>query len=194
HTFVTIHAYTPETIQRAIAAGAKCIEHGHLMDDATAELIAKEDIWLSIQPFLTDEDTVPLSGPSRVAQLQVFAGTDNAYKLAIKHGIRTAFGSDMLFSEAMAARQGIMLTHLSKWYSNIDILKMATSINAELLALSGRRNPYPGKLGVIEDRALADLLVVDGNPLENINLIADSERSLVLIMKDGKIYKNTLKA
>lgn len=194
HTFVTVHAYTPETIQRAIAAGAKCIEHGHLMDDATAELIAKEDIWLSIQPFLTDEDTVPLSGPSRVAQLQVFAGTDNAYKLAIKHGIRTAFGSDMLFSEAMAARQGIMLTHLSKWYSNIDILKMATSINAELLALSGRRNPYPGKLGVIEDRALADLLVVDGNPLENIDLIADSERSLVLIMKDGKIYKNTLKA
>lgn len=192
HTFVTVHAYTPETIQRAISAGVKCVEHGHLMDDATAELMANKDIWLSIQPFLTDEDSVPLSGPSRVAQLQVFAGTDNAYKLAIKHGLKTAFGSDMLFSAAMAARQGIMLTHLTRWHSNADILKMATSTNAELLALSGPRNPYPGKLGVLVEGALADLLIVDGNPLENIDLIANPEKSFVLIMKDGKIYKDTI--
>lgn len=192
NTFVTVHAYTPETIQRAINAGARCVEHAHLMDDATAELLANKDIWLSIQPFLSDEDTVPLTGPSRVAQLQVFSGTDNAYKLAIKHGIKTAFGSDMLFSEVMAARQGIMLTHLTRWYSNADILKMATSTNAELLGLSGPRNPYPGKLGVLSEGALADLLVVDGNPLENIDLMADADRNLVLIMKDGKIYKDTL--
>ena len=69
---------------------------------------------------------------------------------------------------------------------------MATSTNAELLALSGKRNPYPGKLGVIEEGALADLLLVDGDPLANIELIADPGKNFKIIMKDGRIYKNTL--
>ena len=69
---------------------------------------------------------------------------------------------------------------------------MATSTNGELLAISGPRNPYPGKLGVIEEDALADLLVVDGNPIENIGLIAEPEKTLALIMKDGKIIKDAL--
>jgi len=69
---------------------------------------------------------------------------------------------------------------------------MATGTNAELLALSGKRNPYPGKLGVVEQSALADLLLVDGNPLENINLIADPNKNFLVIMKDGAIYKNSL--
>ncbi|WP_018183934.1 metal-dependent hydrolase family protein [Kaistia granuli] len=192
--YATVHAYAPTTIQRAIQAGARCIEHGHLMDEATAAMLAEKDVWLSLQPFLTDDDSVPLTGPSRVAQLKVFGGTDTAYKLAIKHGIKTAFGSDMLFSAALAARQGIMLTHLTRWYSNAQILTMATSTNAELLGLSGPRNPYPGKLGVIEDEAFADLLLVDGNPLEDIHLLARPESSLVVIMKDGRIHKDTLAA
>jgi imidazolonepropionase-like amidohydrolase len=60
------------------------------------------------------------------------------------------------------------------------------------LALSGKRNPYPGKLGVVEEGALADLLLVDGNPLEDIGLITDPGTNLVVTMKDGKIYKNTV--
>ena len=72
------------------------------------------------------------------------------YPLALEHKIRTAFGSDLLFSSELAARQGVMLTHLKRWYDNVDILRMATSVNGELLALSGPRNPYPGKLGVVE--------------------------------------------
>jgi imidazolonepropionase-like amidohydrolase len=98
----------------------------------------------------------------------------------------------MLFSPAMTARQGTMLTHLARWYANAEILQMATSNNAELLGLSGVRNPYPGKLGVIEEGAFADLLVVDGNPVENIRLLEDPDRNLSVIMKDGKIYKNTI--
>ena len=194
NTYVAVHAYAPQTIQRAIAAGAQCIEHGHLMDDATARLMAEKNIWLSIQPFVGDNDSVPLTGPSRVKQLQVFGGTDAAYKLARAHGIKTAFGSDLLFSAALTPRQGTMLTHLTQWYSNAEILTMATATNAELLALSGPRNPYPGKLGVIEPGALADLLLVDGNPLDNIMLVADPAKNFVIIMKDGKIHKNTLTA
>jgi imidazolonepropionase-like amidohydrolase len=192
NTYVTVHAYAPVTIQRAIAAGAKCIEHAHLMDEATAKIMADKDIWLSIQPFLTDADTGVLTGPSRVAQLQVFGGTDNAYNLAKKHKLKTAFGSDMLFSEQLAARQNTMLTHLAHWYSNAEILTMATATNAELLSLSGPRNPYPGKLGVVEEGAFADLLLVDGSPIENIKLIEDPAKNLLIIMKDGKIFKNAL--
>jgi imidazolonepropionase-like amidohydrolase len=192
NTYVAVHAYAPATIQRAIAAGVKCIEHAHLMDEATAKLMADKGIWLSIQPFLTDDDTGVLAGPSRIAQLQVFGGTDNAYNLAKKYKIRTAFGSDMLFSEKLAARQGTMLTHLTKWYSNAEILTMATATNAELLGLSGPRNPYPGKLGVVQENALADLLLLDGNPIENIRLIEDPAKNLLIIMKDGRIYKNAL--
>ena len=68
---------------------------------------------------------------------------------------------------------------------------MATGTNAELLALSGKRNPYPGKLGVVEEGALADLLLVEGNPLENLDLVADPANNFKIIMKDGNIYKNT---
>jgi imidazolonepropionase-like amidohydrolase len=85
-----------------------------------------------------------------------------------------------------------MLTHLSQWYTNAEALRMATSINAQLLALSNLRTPYPGKLGVIEKGAFADLLVVNGNPLENIRLIEDPENNLAVIVKDGKIHKNIL--
>ena len=194
NTYVTVHAYAPTTVQRAITAGARCIEHAHLMDETTAKMLADKGVWLSIQPFLSEEDTGPLGGPNRVAALQVFSGTDNAYRLAKKHKIKTAWGSDMLFSPALAVRQGTMLTHLTKWYSNSEILTMATSTNAELLGLSGPRNPYPGKLGVVEEGAYADLLLVDGNPIENIALLASPDSSLLIVMKDGRIHKNTLTA
>lgn len=192
NTYVAVHAYAPHTIQRAISAGAACIEHAHLMDEATASMMADKGIWLSIQPFLSMEDAAPLTGPSAERFKQVIAGTPNAYELARKHGIKTAWGSDILFSPEITVRQGLMLTHLSRWYSNAEILKAATSTNAELLKLSGPRNPYDGKLGVLEAGAFADVLLVDGNPLENIDLMGEPEKNLALIMKDGVVHKNTL--
>jgi imidazolonepropionase-like amidohydrolase len=190
-TYVAVHAYPSVAIERAIAAGVQCIEHGHLMDDATARLMADKGVWLSTQPFLSEEDTGPLAGQSRANALQVFAGTDNVYTLAKEHKIKTAFGSDMLFSRNLAERQGVMLTHLTRWYDSADILRMATGVNGELLQLSGPRNPYPGKIGVVEEGALADLLLVDGDPLDDIGLMANPEKSLLVIMKDGKLYKDT---
>ncbi len=162
------------------------------MDDTTAKLMAEKDIWLSTQPFVGDDDTPPLTGQSRINLLQVIAGTNTVYALAKEHKIKTAFGTDLLFPSKIAERQGLMLTHLARWYDNADILKIATSINGELLAMSGPRNPYKGKLGVIEETAFADLLVVDGNPVEQITLLANPDKNLVVIMKDGKVYKNAL--
>jgi imidazolonepropionase-like amidohydrolase len=192
-TYVTVHAYTPVSIQRAIAAGVKCIEHGHLMDEATAKLIGERGIWLSTQAF-PDEmgDAFPPGSQERAKAFTVFAGTDKTIELAKKFKLKTAWGTDILFSQRLAQRQGELLAKFTRWYSPAETLIMATGTNAELLAMSGKRNPYPGKLGVVEEGALADLLLVDGDPIADIKLIVDPAKNLVVIMKDGKIYKNTL--
>jgi imidazolonepropionase-like amidohydrolase len=193
-TYVTVHAYTPDSIRRAIAAGVKCIEHAHLMDEAAAKLIAENGIWLSTQAF-PDElaDAFPPGSSERAKALEVFAGTDRTFELAKKYKIKTAFGTDILFSPALAQRQGDLLTKLVRWYTPAEALVMATGTNAELLALSGKRNPYPEKLGVVEEGALADLLLVDGDPIANIKLIEDPAKNFLVIMKDGRIYKNALR-
>jgi imidazolonepropionase-like amidohydrolase len=134
----------------------------------------------------------PEGSHERAKAQEVLAATERAYGLAKKYGLKTAFGTDILFSQALAQRQGALLAKLARWYTPAEALVMATGTNAQLLAMSGKRNPYPGKLGVVEEGALADLLLVDGNPIENITLVADPVKNFVLIMKDGRIFKNTL--
>lgn len=194
-TYVTVHAYTPAAIQQAVRAGVKCLEHGNLADDATAALLAEKGVWWCLQPFLDDEDATPFpeGSPNRRKQLTMVRGTDEAYALAKKHGIKTAFGTDTLFDARRATRQGAQLAKLTRWYTPAEVLRIATSNNGQLLALSGLRSPYEGKIGVIEEGALADLLLVDGNPLADIKLIEDPGKNFVLIMKDGRVLKNSLR-
>jgi imidazolonepropionase-like amidohydrolase len=192
-TYVTAHAFTPVAIQRAIAAGVKCIEHGFLMDEASARLIAERGVWLSLQPIPAEMvDIFPPDSEEAQKFREALAGMDKAFVLAKKYKLKTAFGTDILSSQALAQRQGALLASLTRWYTPAETLVMATGRNAELLALSGKRGPYSGKLGVVEEGALADLLLVDGNPIENIKLIEDPIKNFVLIMKDGRIYKNTV--
>jgi len=189
NTYVTVHAYTPRAVHVAVGAGVKCIEHGQLLDEDAVALLAEKGIWWCLQPFLDDADTPPLAGPNRQKFLQMVAGTDIAYQLAIKHGVKVAFGSDILFDAKLAARQGALLAKLTRWYSAAEVLQMATLRNAELLALSGPRNPYPGRLGVIEEGALADLVLVEGDPVADISLIADPAANFTAIIKGGRLVK-----
>lgn len=192
-TYVTVHAYTPRAVRQAIEAGVQCIDHGQLLDEATARLMAEKNVWWSLQPFTDDAPSAyPEGSPNRLKQLEMYAGTDAAYKLAQQFKIKTAWGTDNLFSAENAARQGKQLAKMIQWYTPAEVLRMATAGNAELLALSGKRSPYSGKLGVVEVGALADLLLVDGDPLTDIGLVADPEHKFLVIMKDGKIYKNAL--
>lgn len=191
-TYVTVHAYTPVAIQRAVNAGVKVIEHGHLMDEPSAELMARKGIWLSFQPFLDDESAPELAPANQARKQQVITGTERTVALAKKYKLKMAFGTDLLFSAAGATRQGGELVKMGKWYTAPEVLVMATGTNAELLKLSGPRDPYPGKLGVVQEGAYADLLLVDGDPLSNLALVEDAARNFVVIMKDGRIYKNTL--
>ena len=188
-TYVTVHAYTPVAIQRAVSAGVKVIEHGHLMDEATARMMADKGIWLSFQPF-TDDGHVPQLAPENLRRLrQVFTGTEQTIALAKKYNLKMAFGTDILFSAAGAKRQGEMLAQMGRWYTPAEVLRMATSTNGELLKLSGPRDPYPGRIGVVEPGALADLILVNGNPLADLTLVADPAKNFAVIMKDGKLYK-----
>ncbi|PVY78441.1 imidazolonepropionase-like amidohydrolase [Tamilnaduibacter salinus] len=190
-TYVTVHAYTPDAVKTAIKAGVKVIDHGQLLDDETVRMMAKQAIWWSMQPFLDDEDSVPFpeGSANRAKQIEMTTGTDTAYKLAKKHGVKLAWGTDTLFDPQLATRQGAQLVKMKRWFEPAEILKMATYDNAQLLALSGNRSPYKGKLGVVEVGALADLLLIEGDPLADIDLIGDSE-NMAVIMKDGRIFKN----
>ena len=192
-TYVTVHAYTAEAVRQAIEAGVKVIEHGSLMDEDVARMMQRTGTWLSIQPF-PDElaDAFPPGSFERQKADEVFAGNNHTYDLAKKYRLKTAFGTDVLFSAALAARQGWILASLDRWYSPGEILVMATGTNGELLQLTGKRNPYPGRIGVVEEGALADLLLVDGDPVADLSLIIQPERNFKVIMKDGVIYKDTL--
>lgn len=192
-TYVCIHAYTSAAIRRALASGVKSIEHGQLADEDTVKRMADAGAWWSIQPFLADEDANTYPLPEQRAQQQMIAeGTARAVEWGRKHKVKMALGTDILFNPKGTATQGRQLAKFARWYDNADVLRLLTGGNAELAALSGPRNPYPGKLGRIEAGAYADILVVDGNPLADISLIADPDRTMKLIMKDGRIHKNTL--
>lgn len=191
-TYATVHAYTPKAVKQAIDAGVRCLEHGNLLDDATVSLLAEKGVWWCLQPFLDDEDATPFAegSPNRRKQLEMFSGTDTAYALAKKHKVKTGWGTDTLFDAKAATRQGAQLTKLTRWYEPAEILKMATGDNGQLLALSGLRSPYEGKLGVVQEGALADLLLVDGDPIADIALIEDPAKNFLVIMKDGQLSKN----
>lgn len=193
-TYVTVHAYTPNAIKTAIQAGVKCIDHGQLADEETAKLMAEKGIWWSLQPFIDNGDSrFPEGSPNRLKQDEMRKGTDIAYSFAKKYNIKTAWGTDILFDANEAIKQGTKLSALTRWYSPYEILKMATSSNAELLRMSGKRDPYQkGKLGEISVGAYADLILVNGSPLNDIKLVENPDANFVLIMKDGVIYKNTL--
>jgi imidazolonepropionase-like amidohydrolase len=193
-TYIGVHAYTPRAVQTALKAGVKVIDHGQLIDDATARMIGEKGAWLSLQPFLDDEDAIPFpeGSDNRAKQLEMTRGTDTAYALAKKYKLKLAWGTDTLFDARLATRQGAQLAKMVRWFTPAEVLAMATSTNADLLALSGKRSPYKGRLGVVEVGALADLLLVDGDPIADINLLAEPQARLLVIMKDGKIHKNSV--
>ena len=119
-------------------------------------------------------------------------GTDAAFTFARKYNVKLAYGSDYLFNPEQNRAWGADVVKLLQWFSLAETLQLVTSKNAEMLALSGPRNPYDGKLGVIEPGAFADMLLVDGDPTTQLDLIADPEANFEIIMKGGQVHKNTL--
>jgi imidazolonepropionase-like amidohydrolase len=192
-TYVTVHAFTTRAVKKAIAAGVKCIEHGHLMDDEALRLIAEKGIWLCMQP-LDSAGRADFSADQKYYKREVALGSDRIYTAAKKYHIKLAWGTDVFFNPPANKAQNTYIPKMGQWFTPFEVLKMITYDNSELLALSGKRSPYrEGKLGVIEEGAYADMLMVEGNPLKDLNIMVDYEKNFVMIMKDGVVYKNILK-
>ncbi len=192
-TYVTVHGYTVRAINQAIDAGVKVIDHGQLLDKKTLKRMAKEGVWLSMQPF-TECEEPGLTPEQNAKQAIVCQGTAHVYEW-IKEipSLNVVHGTDIFLDPGDGYAGGVkQMERLLKWFTPFEILKMSTSKPAELLKLSGPRNPYPGDLGVVKEGAYADLLLVEGNPLEDLKAVTDKD-NLKIIMKDGKIYKNTVK-
>jgi imidazolonepropionase-like amidohydrolase len=189
NTYVAVHAYTPRAVRRAIEAGVKCIEHGQLLDEPTIELMAQRGIWLSAQNLIPDSPN--MTPERRKKRAGVLEGNARVWPMAKKHGVKLAWGTDLLFEPELNAQQNNLILALRQWFTPAEILKMVTYDNAQLLALSGPRAPYEGKLGIVEEGALADLILVTGDPLANIDLIADPAEKFSVIMKDGVVYKSS---
>jgi imidazolonepropionase-like amidohydrolase len=189
-TYVTVHSYNSDSTRRAIEAGVRCIEHGHLIDEPTMRLLADRGIFLSTNLVVYEKLPPGITPTQRAKFEQVWQATDSMMKLAKKYHVKLGFGTDLISSLDMLARQNREFTLRSRWFSPIEILRQATSGNAELLAMSGPRNPYPGALGVIAPGAYADLLLINGDPLTDISVLENPDASIALIMKDGHIYKN----
>jgi imidazolonepropionase-like amidohydrolase len=194
-TYVCAHVYTPKGIQRCLEAGVRSIEHGHLTDEESVMRIADAGAVWSLQPFAAE--TRPDGGagvPADAKVRQLWTGTDTAYTLAVKHKVPTGFGTDILFDGALCETQGRLLAALTRWYTPAQALVQATSQNAFILGMSGPRNPYPGKLGVIQTGAHADMILCEGDPTADLDLVADPDTNFRVIMKAGTVYKNTLAA
>jgi len=187
NTYVTVHAYHARSVRRAIEAGVMCVEHGQLLDEETLQLMADRGVWLSLQNLMADSPNMRES--RRIKRRPVIEGQDRVWPLAKRLGVKLAWGTDFLFEPEMNRQQNEYILRLKPWFTSAEILKLITHDNAQLLALSGPRSPYPGELGVVREGALADLILVDGDPIADIGLLADPETNFLVIMKDGVVEK-----
>ena len=198
-TYVTVHAYHDRSVNRAIDAGVRCIEHNFLVSEDTIKRMKKEGIALSVQGFISmiafanPEDITFFNPDQKAKGKQVNTGAVQMLKWARKHELLMATGGDM-FGPAYNGSQALNMTILATiGFTPYEIMKMGTSNAAEILTWSGGMNPYKyGTLGTIAAGGYADLILVEGNPLDDIKIIEDYSNNFKVIMKDGKVWKNAL--
>jgi len=207
-TYVAVHVYTGPGIRRALESGVTVIEHGQLATEDDIKRMADHGAWLSTQPFVEDDHTYadPISAEKN---RRICTGVERTFAWALEHGGNIAFGTDLLLDPSKSGRQSEMLTRLASLCgSSLAGLRVATSGNAELFRLSGNRDPYQSptltesdgaarpphhnRLGVLAEGAWADMLLVDGDPTRDLGLLGDPDSNLRLIIKDGRVHKNTL--
>lgn len=199
-TYVMAHAYHDRSVNRCIDAGVKVIEHNFLVSEETIKRMKENNVALSAQvvmslvAFAKPEDITFFSADQKKKASQVYQGAKQMFAWAKKHDLLIVTGGDM-FGPAYTSTQAANITSLVDLmdWKPVDALRTATSNAGTVLSWSGEMNPYKeGKIGVIEGGAYADLIIINGNPLEDIKLIEDYRNNFQLIMKDGDVYKNTL--
>jgi imidazolonepropionase-like amidohydrolase len=190
-TYVMAHSYTSAAVRRLVENGVKVIEHGLLIDEETARLCAERGVVISTQIaiFRMGAELPGLTEKNRTKMRQVLAGQDRLIELVKKYGLKTGFGTDFVFgtqpriNEEFAAR--------AQYFTPAEVLRQATSESAEIIRMAGLLDPYDD-FGEVREGWLADLLLIDGDPLADIRVLTRPKETLVVIMKAGEIYKNAL--
>ncbi|MCW4440397.1 amidohydrolase family protein [Vibrio splendidus] len=209
NTYVAAHTFNDRSVNRLLDCGVKSFEHGFFINDETMKRIAKEggyvvpQMW-GLSPDLAKNPLMPAEKLPMVAQLQEEYGDYG--KRLLENNVKVVFASDYVGadSDAERARRYEIYWRTQAFGSNFEVLKQMTSTAGEMLAMSGSRGTTQGKLGVIENGAVADILLIDGNPLEDMAVIgatpewfdADPEYKTIdtikLVMKDGVVYRNEM--
>jgi imidazolonepropionase-like amidohydrolase len=186
--YVCAHAYTPEAITRAAISGVRTIEHGNLIDEVSAKLMADKGMFLvaNLVTYFEMKRRAAEYGMSSDMLAKndlVIDGALKSLEICKRHGIPVAYGTDLLGQLQMAQSEEFTLR--ARVLSPAEIIRSATTIGAQVVRMEG-------KLGCLKAGAFADLLVVDGNPLKDLALLGDQGKHLSLIMKAGALHKNRL--
>jgi imidazolonepropionase-like amidohydrolase len=190
-TYVLAHAYTSEAIRRLVDNGVRCIEHGLLIDDATAKYVKQNDVVISTQLVVYRElANLPGITETHLEKLDVvLKGQENLIGLIKKYDITTGFATDLIAGMyPMLTRE---FTERAMYWTPAEVLAQATSESAKVIRMAGNRNRH-GNFGEIREGWVADLLLINGEPLDDISVLRDPENNLALIMKGGEIVKNQL--
>jgi imidazolonepropionase-like amidohydrolase len=169
-SYFMVHAYYDNAVSRAIEFGAGSIEHGHLMSEKAVRQMSREGVFLVVEALMSTAEAPPSFTADQRQKFELMkSGFVKMIELAKKHDLKIAFGSDVFLSKDSYALQAQEWVARSELFSPVENLRHATSIGGELL-----------------------VLLIDGEPLSDITILADPDNNLRLIMKDGVIYKNTL--
>lgn len=187
-SYVAAHCHPKEAIRRAAALGVRSIEHATLIDSETAEYVAEKGSFavptMAVIIALVEEgDKLGLPAVSMEKLRRVADAALSSLEIMKKAGVKMGFGTDLL--GALHVRQCSEFMLRGKVLLAIDVLRSACAVNAALVGETGR-------LGCVREGAVADLLVVDGNPLEDISVLGSGGDGLVVIMKDGGFHKRTI--
>ena len=188
-TYVLAHAYTSEAVRRLVENGVRCIEHGLLIDDATAKFVKKNDVVISTQlvVYRALKDLPGITETNLAKLAVVLEGQENLIGLIKKYDITTGFATDLIGGMyPLLTRE---LTERAMYWTPAEVLVQATSESAKVIRMAGKLNRH-GNFGEIREGWVADILLINGEPLQDISVLRDPGQNLALIMKGGKIIKN----
>ncbi len=185
-TYAMAHVFVAEGIQRCIRAGVRTIEHGYFLDEKTAQMMVDTGTYLSINlltvQVIANGKSLGYTDESVSKAKEVLERGSKAYEIALHKGVKTAFATDLSRAPERMSEEFLVRADIS---SNTEIIRSATVVGAEVVRMEGL-------IGVIKPNAFADLLVIDGNPLDDIRVLTEEGAHMPMIIKEGAIYKNLL--
>ncbi|MBB6463533.1 metal-dependent hydrolase family protein [Flammeovirga kamogawensis] len=192
-TYVMVHAYNDKSIQMALNAGVKSIEHATLISETTAKMIKEKGAVLSTQTYVFSVDLPYFTAEQKQKRKEAEEGLNTLFSLSKKYDLLVTHSTDIYGDPNQFKNAPKEFTLRQKWFSNVEILEQATINAAQVLEMSGERNPYKeGKLGVIKEGAYADLIIINQDPTEDTKVLSNPDKNINFIMKNGKVFKNTL--